>query len=321
MLKKKVAFFMALVFTVGLFYQTGSRASEIDMAAEYQEEEKITDSSQEERETSEKEEENKESDAEAIEKKEDSPIMDIDMDETESKQEEEQDRENKNTAEEEENDTPENSRENRAEDNIRSDQENKINEDILGQGFRYYLNLYLYTSQKEYLEFYEAYLSKKKAAYEELYESGEVTNDTVLDCATQLASCIAEKNVLDNETEYCKLFLKEYNLNFDDFQVEKEKTIQNREFYESKYEGEEWLQVARYWTNFQNAKALLTAKEIEITSVKEKVKMKNLLYEAGEITELERMEEEVLLKKAEYEKAQYYVNLNEAYYNLEQNDN
>ena len=185
------------------------------------------------------------------------------------------------------------------------------------QGFQCYLNLYLYTQKEAYLSAYVEYLGRKKSVCEKLYESGEITYVEVLDCAAQLAACRAEQAFAGNEAEYCRLYLEELHLDYGDYKVEEERTIHDRSYYEKLYAGAGVLQIARYMTDFQNAKVLIAAKDTEIAALSQTVKMKKLLYESGEITELERMEAEVSLKKAEYERVQYYVNLNIAYDILE----
>lgn len=302
MIRKKMALLISLVLVAGLLHQTGSFASEIDEPA-FQEEETTREETSSSEEATVEAETTQETETEA------DPITELEIIEGQI--------DVSDDLEEKETDLQQDDNENIPDDAINILQENIIGQDISGQGFSCYLNLYLYEYQKKYLDAYSEYLSKKKAVYEELYASGEITNDAVLDSAAQLAACVAQKSILDNESEYCRLYLEEYKLNFDDLEIEKEKTIQDREYYETKQTEMSRMQIARYIANFQNAKALLNAKEIEITSINEKAKMQKLLYEAGEITELEKMEEEVLLKKAEYEKAQYYVNLNEAYYYLE----
>ncbi|MBR1693080.1 MAG: TolC family protein [Lachnospiraceae bacterium] len=180
-----------------------------------------------------------------------------------------------------------------------------------------YMNLYLYSYEDQYLEAYSEFVSKKKTAYEQLYQLGEATPSDVKECEAQMASCNAEITVLNNEKEYCTSYIEEKAPELGHILIEESRTIHDRAYYMEKNPEQDDMEILRSMTDFRNAQAQIDAEKAEIASLEERLKMKALLYGEGEITELELTEEKVLLEKARYELAKLYVALNTAYYDLE----
>lgn len=192
-----------------------------------------------------------------------------------------------------------------------------VKDTVYYNGLYYYMNVYLYDYQMAYLKKYAEYLEKKLAAYETMYSLGKSVQSDVKACQAELAFYKAQLKVLANEKTYCTIFIEENGLDFSDVKLEEIKTVYDNEYYRENYPEKDYMQMARYVTNFNNAVIYIDAKKVEIESIKMSIEMKEMLYKEGEIPELELLEEKALLEKAEYELAEYYVDMNTAYYSLE----
>lgn len=184
------------------------------------------------------------------------------------------------------------------------------------QGLIYYLNWYQYECEIAYLDSYLEYIKLEVAAVEKLYELGEVTAADVKSHQAQQTSIEAQIKAAKNQKSYNNLFLKENNLDYSDYSIKEKKDVETIDYYVEQYPEKNYMTMAGYATNYNNAIAYIEAKKIEIEALSMKLESSKLLYEAGEISKLELKQQEAALAKAQYELEQYYVEMNLAYINL-----
>ena len=132
----------------------------------------------------------------------------------------------------------------------------------------------------------------------------------------QQASIEAQIKVAKNQSNYNNLFLKENNLDYNDYVIQEAKNVENIDYYIEQYPAKNHMTMAGYVTSYNNALAYIEAKKMEIESLTMKMDSAKLLYEAGELSKLELKQQEAALAKAQYELEQYYVEMNLAYINL-----
>lgn len=194
--------------------------------------------------------------------------------------------------------------------------EEVVSDSLYEQGRIYYLNRYQYDCETVYLQSYLEYVKLEVVASEEMYNLGEMTAADVKSYQAQQASIEAQIKVAKNQSSYYNLFLKENNLDYNDYVIQEEKNVENIDYYIEQYPDKNHMTMAGYVTSYNNALAHIKAKKVEIESLTMKMDSAKLLYEAGELSKLELKQQETALAKAQYELEQYYVEMNVAYVNL-----
>ncbi|MCM1179793.1 MAG: hypothetical protein NC347_06030 [Clostridium sp.] len=191
-----------------------------------------------------------------------------------------------------------------------------IEESLYYQGLRYYLTRYEYECELTYLQSYLAYVKLEVAASENMYDMGELTEADVKGYEAQQSSIEAQIQVAKNQIRYNGLFLEEHNLDYQDYVVKEKKDVKSIDSYIEQFPAKDHMTMAGYVTSYQNALAYIEAKKVEIEYTAKKLDSSKLLYEAGEVSELELKQQETALAKAQYEMEQYYVEMNLAYVNI-----
>ena len=194
--------------------------------------------------------------------------------------------------------------------------EEVVSGSLYEKGLIYYLNRYQYDCEIVYLQSYLEYVKLEVAACEEMYNMGEMTAADVKSYQAQQASIEAQIKVAKNQSNYNNLFLKENNLDYNDYVIQEAKNVENIDYYIEQYPAKNHMTMAGYVTSYNNALAYIEAKKMEIESLTMKMDSAKLLYEAGELSKLELKQQEAALAKAQYELEQYYVEMNLAYINL-----
>ena len=184
-------------------------------------------------------------------------------------------------------------------------------------GLPYFLNKYQYDCKAAYLKKYVAYMDAQIKAYQEMYELGEVTEDTLNSYKAQKALTEAELQTAQNESAYYNLYLTENNLDYSDYNVKSLKDMENLEYYRENYPEKDYMTIARYVTDYNNAVTYINAKQAEVDSLKKSLAMSKMLLDEGELSKIEYMEREVTLANAQFELEQNYVSMNMAYVNIE----
>lgn len=183
-------------------------------------------------------------------------------------------------------------------------------------GKYYFFQKYLYDCNAAYLEDYIAYLELQVSAYEEMYRLGEITEGDLKSCQSQKALAQAELETAKNESAYYQLYLTKNGLAYSNEEIKSVKEIEGVDYYIEKYPKKDYMTIARYVTDYQNATVGITAKQAEIDALTVNLKMAGMLLQEGEISELEYAQKGVSLAKAQYELEQKYVELNVAYWRL-----
>lgn len=183
-------------------------------------------------------------------------------------------------------------------------------------GLPYFLNKYQYDCEITYMKKYIAYLEMQIKIYQEMYELGEVTETMLQSYMAQKELAEAELQTAQNESAYYNLYITENKLDYSDYDVRLLKAVKGIEYYRENYPEKNYMTIARYVTDYNNAVTYIQAKQVEVASLKRSVAMSKMLLEEGELSEIEYMESEVSLARAEYELEQYYVSMNMAYVNI-----
>lgn len=193
------------------------------------------------------------------------------------------------------------------------DLEELVNKDDDNMGLYYYLQKYQYQSLSAYLEKNLEYIDLQLQSVEQMYDLGDVTETVVLSYQSQKALVKSQLQIAQNESGYYNLYLEKNGLDYSDHDIKAVKNIESIEYYIENYPEKDYMTVARYVTDYNNAVSGIEAKQVEISYLEEEVKRVTLLYSEGEISKLEMVEKEVSLAKAQYELEQQYVEMNVAY--------
>lgn len=183
-------------------------------------------------------------------------------------------------------------------------------------GLYYYIQKYQYDCKAVYLNQYIEYITLQVTACEKMYELGDTTETVLKSYRAQKAIAEADLQTAYNESAYNNLYLTKNNLDYTDYNMKEIKEIQSIEYYMENYPEKDYMTMARYVTDYNNAVAGIHAKKLEIEALEAESESANLLYEQGEISKIELAEKEVALAQAEYELETYYVSMNLAVYNL-----
>lgn len=183
-------------------------------------------------------------------------------------------------------------------------------------GKYYFFQKYLYDCNAAYLEKYIAHLQLQISACEQVYKMGNTTEAVLESYKAQKALVEAELTVVKNESAYNNLYLTKNELDYSDVDMKEIKTVESVDYYIENYPEIDYMKLARYVTDCNNAIAEIQAKKVEINALEMDVTMAELLLEAGEISQLEYSEKEVTLAKAQFELEQQYVAMNVGYWQL-----
>ena len=183
-------------------------------------------------------------------------------------------------------------------------------------GQYYYLQKYLYDCKMVYIKKYIEYLQLQVDAAEKMYELGEITEATVKTYKSAKALAEAELKISENESSYYNVYLQKNELDYSDYDVKDKKSVESIDYYLENYPELDYMSLARYVTDYNNALAQIQAKEVEIDSLQTDVAMAKVLLDAGEISKLEYKEKEVNLAKAQFELEQQYVAMHVSYLQL-----
>lgn len=183
-------------------------------------------------------------------------------------------------------------------------------------GLPYFLNKYQYDCKITYMKKYIAYLDAEVKIYQEMYELGEVTESALQSYKAQKELAEAELKTAQNESAYYNLYITEHKLDYSDYDVKSLKSIEGIDYYRENYPEKNYMTIARYVTDYNNAVTYIHAKQVEIDSIEKSLALSKMLLDEGELSEIEYMEGEVSLARAEYELEQYYISMNTAYVNI-----
>lgn len=197
----------------------------------------------------------------------------------------------------------------------------KVLEELLASlryqnGLPYFFYKYQYDCEITYMKKYVAYMDAQEKIYQEMYELGEVTEAALQSYKAQKKLAEAELQTAQNESAYYNLYLKENKLDYSDYNMKLLKDIESIDYYRENYPEKDYMKIARYVTDYNNAVTYINAKQAEVGSIKKSLALSKMLLEEGELSEIEYMESEVSLARAEYELEQYYVSMNVAYVNI-----
>ncbi len=94
------------------------------------------------------------------------------------------------------------------------------------------------------------------------------------------------------------------------------KYMGNKSYYGHHMVDVDYMKIARYVTDCKNAIAGIHAKNIEMKALETDIAIAKLLLDAGEISQLEYSEKEILLEKARFELEGQYVQMNISHWQL-----
>ncbi len=185
-------------------------------------------------------------------------------------------------------------------------------------GLYYYIQRYQYDCKIVYMEKYVLYLEQQVDAYQKMYDLGEITESVLQLAKAQKSKAETERDIARNERAYNNLYLEKNALDYSDYKMTEFKEVQSIDYYVEKYPKKDYMVLARHVTDYNNAVLNINAQQLEIKALEKEVEMAKLLLKEGEISQLEFGEKDIQLAQAQYELEQYYVNMNLAYYNLEE---
>lgn len=180
----------------------------------------------------------------------------------------------------------------------------------------YFLQKYLHDANAKYLESQLDYIDIQINAYEQMYKAGEITEVMLQKIKSQKALIEAELIVAQNESDYYNLIMKKEGYSYDD-DVKELKQVESLDYYINNYPNIDYIEIARYVTDYNNAVAKISAKELEVNAISKELELSTLLYNEGEISKLEYAEMEVGLSFAQFELEKLYVDMNTAYYRIQ----
>lgn len=178
------------------------------------------------------------------------------------------------------------------------------------KGLQYYLNYYKYSCEEKYLQSYLEYLQLSSDICRTMYNAGDMTEADVKICEAEYAMEDAQRMQAERECTHYSLYLKEHNLDYSDFKLRESKKVHDMEYYFERYPTCDHMTVSRYVTDYKNAMSYIEAKKLEVEALKTKLEMDRLLFEAGELSKQEFLEQKLTLAKAEYELELYYIDMN-----------
>lgn len=196
-------------------------------------------------------------------------------------------------------------------------EEIKVFTDIdIKTGKYYFIQKYLYDCNIAYLEKYISHLQLQISACEQVYQVGNTTESVLKSYKAQKALAEAELTVAKNESAYNNLYLDKNQLDYSGINMKEIKSVESIDYYIENYPEIDYMKLARYVTDCNNAIAGINAKKVEIDALETELSMAALLLESGEISQLDYSEKEVALARAQFELEQQYVEMNVGYWQL-----
>ena len=184
---------------------------------------------------------------------------------------------------------------------------------LMTGGISYYLNMKRYESLSTYYQKMDDLLLRKTEIYKMLVSSGELTELSVRQIETQEKQISCQKSVCSNEAEYNKFVISKLGLSFDDVDVKAIKSVGNIESYTAGKSEYDAVNIARYVTDCKNAISNISAKEAEVETLNAAKEQVEVLKKAGEASELDVIDSELSLLKAQVELEGYYYDMNVNY--------
>ena len=185
---------------------------------------------------------------------------------------------------------------------------------LMSSGISYYLNMKRYESLSTYYQKMDDLLLRKTEIYKMLAGSGEITELSVKQIETQEKQILCQKSLCSNEMEYNKFVISKLGLTFDDVDVKTIKNVGNIESYVTGKTEYDVVNIARYVTDCKNAISNISAKEAEVETLNAASEQVKVLKKAGEASELDVIDSELAVLKAQMELEGYYYDMNINYY-------
>ena len=185
---------------------------------------------------------------------------------------------------------------------------------LMSSGISYYLNMKRYESLSTYYQKIDELLLRKTEIYKMLAGSGEITELSVKQIETQEKQILCQKSLCSNEMEYNKFVISKLGLTFDDVDVKTIKNVGNIESYVTGKTEYDAVNIARYVTDCKNAISNISAKETEVETLNAASEQVKVLKKAGEASELDVIDSELAVLKAQMELEGYYYDMNINYY-------
>ena len=185
---------------------------------------------------------------------------------------------------------------------------------LMSSGISYYLNMKRYESLSTYYQKIDELLLRKTEIYKMLAGSGEITELSVKQIETQEKQILCQKSLCSNEMEYNKFVISKLGLSFDDVDVKTIKNVGNIESYVTGKTEYDAVNTARYVTDCKNAISNISAKETEVETLNAASEQVKVLKKAGEASELDVIDSELAVLKAQMELEGYYYDMNINYY-------
>ena len=187
---------------------------------------------------------------------------------------------------------------------------------LMSSGISYYLNMKRYESLSTYYQKMDDLLLRKTEIYKMLAGSGEITELSVKQIETQEKQILCQKSLCSNEMEYNKFVISKLGLTFDDVDVKTIKNVGNIESYVTGKTEYDVVNIARYVTDCKNAISNISAKEAEVETLNAASEQVKVLKKAGEASELDVIDSELAVLKAQMELEGYYYDMNVNYFLL-----
>ena len=187
---------------------------------------------------------------------------------------------------------------------------------LMSSGISYYLNMKRYESLSTYYQKMDDLLLRKTEIYKMLAGSGEITELSVKQIETQEKQILCQKSLCSNEMEYNKFVISKLGLTFDDVDVKTIKNVGNIESYVTGKTEYDAVNIARYVTDCKNAISNISAKEAEVETLNAASEQVKVLKKAGEASELDVIDSELAVLKAQMELEGYYYDMNVNYFLL-----
>ena len=187
---------------------------------------------------------------------------------------------------------------------------------LMSSGISYYLNMKRYESLSTCYQKMDDLLLRKTEIYKMLAGSGEITELSVKQIETQEKQILCQKSLCSNEMEYNKFVISKLGLTFDDVDVKTIKNVGNIESYVTGKTEYDVVNIARYVTDCKNAISNISAKEAEVETLNAASEQVKVLKKAGEASELDVIDSELAVLKAQMELEGYYYDMNVNYFLL-----
>ncbi len=184
------------------------------------------------------------------------------------------------------------------------------------QGLYYYISNYQYESRIEYLNEYLTFVDLEINLEQKAFDLGESTQLEVDQYIAEKTKVETEIQISKNQMEYNNMYLSTCAFDYAEFSLYADKQIESMDYYASTFPKKDCMTMAGYVTSYKNSKAYIEAQNAQIDLLTSKCEAAQTMFDCGEISELQLKEQNMELKKAQYDLKQYYVEMNLAYANL-----